>query len=303
MQYKMVEIPVYKMHFGPNGPVPLSETQLIFQEDITLFFQSKEHLREDIIKNAKGYGATKYNTSLRENTGKVGKDETVDQTIRTNDFNITYENPITNETETLNVSTQAIITDIENPIDATIAGGSTYPIYKYIASPLFSTLIYKEFIDEQVLENIRKRIEVVSPGPYGAGSVIPINEILEKENEIREIKKIEKAKDNLIESVKRGKIMAGQIDEKIELLEYLINELEEGKSLAEILKKVPENIRTLILIQLSKRKKVNNKMIIELLKENILFLKELKGKLVKMEIPDLVGIAKSIKKISKKDKK
>ncbi|MFA5050208.1 MAG: hypothetical protein WC501_04335 [Candidatus Micrarchaeia archaeon] len=301
MEYKLAEIPVYKMHFGPNGPMPIVETQLIFREDISQLFQSKENMREDIIKDArKTYGKTKSETSTREISGKVGKDETVDQTVRTQEFSVSYENPITHELETLNITSQSIITDIENPIDETIAAGSTYPIYKYIASPIFSTQIYKEWIDEGILNDIRKKVELASPGPYGAGSVIPIMQVIKKDIKTAEKIRIETARERIIESVKRGELVNEQIEDKIAVLEYIIEALGRGESLTEILKNVPDNIRTLILIQLKKRKKINNEIIIEMLIENIGFLKELKKKLGKMDVSDLVGIAKSIKKIAKK---
>ena len=275
MGLKVIEKPVFKIVFGADGPIPMLDTRTIFEEDVSVYFQTHKLMEENIITE----GAVGVMVSERIDSSyvEVGKEETISQKRDVRAFDISYVNPITHKTEKLHVETQTISTDITNPIDRTLAIKSTYPVYKFITSP-----IYVEKIDYNILDDIRKKTEIVSPKPFGGGMAIPIIKVTKlKKAKAVEVKQAEKQQ-AYREMIKREKIIEKKINTRIVVLKKTVKKLKNNKLLEPILRDLPRRTRAILLVRLSKKEKVDNEIVELMLMDDIKFLEELKVKLKKM---------------------
>lgn len=299
MSLKLIMKPIYSITFGPHGPIPMIETQLIFEQDIIPFFQNYEVMNEEIIrkdpeKSEVGEGAV-IPEEITITGGQTGEEREMSKTTDKRVFDITYENPITHKTETLHVKVQTIITDIVNPVDKTLQTGSTYSVYKYITSP-----IPVEKIDHYLMDEINRKIEIVSPKPFGAGMIIPIIDITKRSNEIVIAEELEGKKTAFAEIMKRERLIEKNIEEKILALENAVDSLQKKESLESVLDKLPRRARAILLIKLRNKKKVTNEIVEHLLLNDLKFLKELKEKLRKMDLKQLLKLAREFKKLTEK---
>ncbi len=293
MVKKLVQKPLYRMIFGLNGPIPLLDTQMIFEEDIVEFFQAHALMREEIVKKPQKtrFGIAEKITTTHSETGSSQLDQKSDKVT----FDISYQNPVTKEIETIHAKTETISTDISSPIDTMLKTGSTYSIYNYITTP-----IYTEKIDPYIMEEIRKKIKIVPPKPFGGGVVIPIIKISKKIRSKAVAKKVEEARLALIEVMARERWVEKKLQRRIIVLEDAVKALRKRTQLKKVLDKLPRRMRALLLIRLKNKKKVTNKIVELLLLEDIGFLKELKIKLGKMGLKKLMALAQAIKKLTEK---
>ncbi|MDD5023157.1 MAG: hypothetical protein PHU63_03240, partial [Candidatus ainarchaeum sp.] len=219
MGLALIEKPIYKMFFGLNGPIPLMETQYIFVEDVTNFFRTQPHLIEDLIKigEKSDYGSSEVLAESSVGTKVDGSIGEIEQEMDRRSFDISYENPITKKTEVLHAKTETIKRKMKNPVDQTLETGSTYPVYKFITTPIFI-----EKIDPYILEEVMKKIEIDSPKPFGGGTMIPVVRVIETTKLVEDEKKANAAREALIEIDYRKEIMEGKINHQIEVLEYAV---------------------------------------------------------------------------------
>lgn len=299
MVLKLVQKPIYKFVFGPNGPIPLIDTRMMFEEEITTFFQSHPVMKEEIIRKESekaDYGSREVMPeSITSSGGIVSGGSKVTRTKDKRVFDITYENPITHKMETLHVDVQTISTDVSNPVDKTLKAGSTYPVYKYITSP-----IYSEKIDQNILKDIRRKTEIVTPKPFGGGVAIPIVKVIEvKKSEALE-EKLEEKKVAFQEVMRRERLIEKNIETKIVSLQIAVKSLKEKKPLDVVLERLPRRMRAILIIRLRRKRKVDNEIVEMILLDDLKFLEELKIKLKKMNLKQLIKLAKSMKKLTEK---
>lgn len=298
MALKLVEKPMYRIIFGPDGPIPLIDTQMIFQEDITEFFRAHNLLFESIMRGEKSdYGSRSVIPESIEGRHVESGTAEIDRQSDVRSFDIAYENPVTHKMEVMHAKTETISTNIKNPIQKALKTGSTYAVYKFITTP-----IYIERIDPYIWEQAMKKIEITSPKPFGGGVAIPIIKVVQANKKIKAEKKAEVVRTSLIEVKRRKRIVRKKIDKQIVVLEMAVKALRKKKPLPKIIEKLPRRIRALLLVKLRNKKKVDNEIVEMMLLDDIKFLEALKIKLGKMGLKDFIRLATALKKLVQKEK-
>jgi hypothetical protein len=268
---------------------PLFETSIIYEKEDMLALLSKQQPQvEELMKKS---GPEIMAQPMQEAPKKILRPKT--EEIESKTYSLSYFNPETNKTEVLSSTSEVKIKDqVQMQIEESMASKSAFGIYSFVATPL----MLKQ-VDPYLLEQILKNIDYETPPPFGAAPLVISPKA--KVSEIVEVRRKEAVKEAIVEAVDRKEKVEAKIGEELILLEEAIKAIRKKKPIDDILAKLPPLTRARFEILL-KRKKLNSRAIIELLKKDAAFLRAVRKKLEGMTSNELLGLVKTIASLIKR---
>lgn len=208
-------------------------------------------------------------------------------------YYLVYFNP---ETKKADIIEGTVLLEYEDEtqqvIEESLGQRSAYSIYSMIAMPLI-----REQVDEQLLQEIKDKIKIETPDPFGGGTPVHIS------SETVSKKIIEEYGDKIIAlevAEKRKQMLEEKMAAQIMVADSVVKKLESNnQNIRKLLEVLPPLSRARMLALFRKGKRISKKQIRELLIKDIKFLSAVKSKLSSMRAEDVL---KTVLKI-KNDKK
>ena len=272
---------------------PMLESREVDHEDILSFFAShpllvekSEHGMKDeaeVLAEAKRPETEEIKT---EKEGKVGS--------RT--YSLTYYNPETHKAEIIEEKTDIRMNDPSTRvIEESVGMNSSFPVYAFIATPL----IRREVVP-WMLEQILNEREYGTPPEFGGAAVVKEAKA-EKKSEVAALKQEEAAREALLEALERKEDAEKKLSGEIVVFEEVVQAVRAGEDPKRQFKKLPPLSRARYVVA-TRKKKLPREAIINLLMQDLSFLKTLQKKLEMLSDEDLLAIVKAVARMRKKGK-
>lgn len=283
---------IYAYDFAIREMRPMLELEITSNEDVLSRFVTQSLLVEEAKKSLKEEAevlaqARKPESMIRQKT-KEGRTEA-------KTYALTYYNPVSHKAEVIEEKIDIKITDYTTRmIEESVGINSAYPMYTHIASPL----IRREVVP-WMLEEILNEREYDIPPEFGAAPSIKITKDMKKSEIVALKKQAEVAKEAVVETLVRKEESEKKLMQEIIVFEEVVNAVKQGKDPKSAFAKLPPLSRARYRMLL-KKKKLTKKVILELLMQDMSFLKSVKKKLETLTIEGLLGLIKALKKMKKK---
>jgi hypothetical protein len=279
---------IYAYDFAIREMRPMIEMEIATSEDILSQFVSQSLLIEEAKKSVKEEAEVLAHAAKKESEileiGKKGATRT---------YSLTYYNPVTHKAEIIEEKIDIKVTDyVTRMIEESVGINSSYPLYTFVASPLIRTEIVawklKQILDER---------EYGTPPEFGGTAKVKVSP--KKKSEIIAIKKRDEAiKEAVVEAIIRKEKSEEKLGHEIVVFEETVKAIREGKDTKKSISKLPPLSRARYKVAM-KRKRLSKEEIIDLLLQDIKFLKNLKKKLTTLTIDGLLNLVKALKKLKK----
>jgi hypothetical protein len=278
---------VYAYDFAIREMRPMIEMEIASSQDILSQFVSQSLLVEEAKRSVKEEAEVL--AQALKKTGeslKTGKEKGVAKT-----YSLTYYNPVTHKAEVIEKKIDIRVTDfVTRMIEESVGINSSAPLYTFVASPLIRTEVVpwklKQILDER---------EYGTPPEFGGAAKAKVSD--EKKSEIVAIKKEdEAAREAVVEAIVRKEESEKKLSAEIVIFEETIKAIREGKGIKRPLSKLPPLSKARYKVALEK-KNLSKEEIIDLLLQDVKFLKNLKKKLATLTIDGLLNLVKAMKKL------
>jgi polyphosphate kinase 2 (PPK2 family) len=285
-----------KFVFGlsPQQLAPILNMQQIARDDTVLRnFTMQSLQQEDLMRrqHTEGQAAIMARETGAE-TSKVveSKEKAGKESART--YAISYFNPELGKTEVLEQKADVRMNDpATQTVEEAVAAQSVLSIYRFVGTPLMRTEVVPWKL-QQILDE--REYGTPPPPPSGAG-VTPLKVVQQKESDIvAEKKRDDIVKAAFAEVVLRKERCEAKVDEEILLLEETVEALRKGGDIDKIIARLPPLSRARYTLAMRKRN-LGRYAIINLLLQELFFLRGVKKKLELFTLDDLVNMFKLIR--------
>lgn len=281
---------IYAYDFALRELRPMLELEI--NEDVLSQFVSHSLLIEEAKKSVKEEAEV-----LAEAKKPAGERLTLEKGSKaaSKTYSLTYYNPVTHKAEVIENKIDIRIKDYTTRmIEESVGINSSYPLYTYIATPLIRTKVVP-----WLLEDILKEREYGTPPEFSGGAAIKIPKKAKKSEIIAIKKQAEAAREAVVEALVRKEESERKIDEEIVVFEDVVKSIRKGTSMKKAIEKLPPLSRARYIVAL-KKKKLQKALILELLLQDVKFLKSVKKKIETLTIDGLLGLIKALKKMKNK---
>ncbi|MEW6035480.1 MAG: hypothetical protein AB1529_02610 [Candidatus Micrarchaeota archaeon] len=287
---------MYSFGYTYEDMFPMLQMQRITQESVLSTYLQQSLMSESIIRRHKeSEEASVMARALSEPSTKTQNNKEDRSTTST--YAITYYNPVLQQTEVLEAKTEIKTKDIATKmIEESVAAQSALPIYQFIAQPL----IRKEVIPWKLEEILAEREYGTPPPPPAGAAVTPVRVIeIKEEEKAAEKRREEEAKSAIVEVVVRKEKSELKIGEELMLLEEAVGALRAGDEIDKVLERLPPLSRARFILAMRK-KNLGRNALIQLLLQDMSFLKTIKKKLELFTLDDLLGMYKMLRQLQKR---
>ncbi|MFH0884518.1 MAG: hypothetical protein V1861_02300 [Candidatus Micrarchaeota archaeon] len=291
--------PSFSFGFSPADMTPIMQMQSIMHNESVLenYFQ-QSILSESIMKRQKDMDHASVRAQvISEAEPKKGEKNHESEKGSATAYTISYYNPELNKTEVLEGKSEIRISDrATKSVEETVAARSPFSIYGFIAAPLMHT----EVVPWKLEEILAEREYGTPPPPPAGAAVTPIKVIVRAEAEIEaEKKKAEAVRAAISEFVLRKEQSELKIAEELLVLEDVISALRSGEDIDKVIERLPPLSRARYLL-VKRKKSLGRLALINLLIQDVSFLKTIKKKLELFTLDDLVNIYKVLRSLQKR---
>jgi len=280
---------IFAYDFAIREMRPMMEMEMATSDDILSRFISESLLVEEAKRSVKEEPEVLAQAEKKEGeTLESGKKRGTAKT-----YSLTYYNPVTHKAEIIEQKVDIKVADyVTQMIEESVGLNSSAPLYTFVASPLIRTEVVpwklKQILDER---------EYGTPPEFGGGAKAKASP--EKKSEIVAIaQKDEAAREAVVEAIVRKEESERKLDSQIIVFEETIKAVREGKNPLRSFSKLPPLSRARYKIAL-KKKKLSTEEILELLLQDVSFLKNLRKKLATLSADGLLDLVNTMKKIMK----
>lgn len=256
--------------------------------------EMRETQEEAGTKLAKAYAETRqYVEKVEKHTStlqKPAKQEVAKSEVETSTYHLVYFNPETKKAETVEGSVSINYEDeTQQVIEEALGQRSAYAAYSFVAAPLVM-----EHVDEQLMQEIMKKIKIESPDPFAGGAPVQVHpEVLSK-------KLLEQYGDEIIAlevAEKRRASLEERIALQIMVVDSVVRKLEfGGQNTRKLVEALPPLTKARTLALFRKNKRISRKQVRELLEKDLQFLGAMKTKVGAMGAGDILKAVLKIKK-------
>ncbi len=289
----------FSFGFSPADMTPIMQMQGIMHNESVLdsYFQ-QSILSESIMKRQKDMDLASVRAQvISEAEPKKGEKNLDGVKGGVSTYTISYYNPELNKTEVLEGKSEIRISDrATKSVEETVAARSAFSIYGFIAAPLMHT----EVVPWKLEEILAEREYGTPPPPPAGAAATPIKVIVKTEAELEaEKKRAEAVREAISEFVMRKEQSELKIAEELLMLEDAISALRGGEDIDKVIEGLPPLSRARYLL-VKRKKSLGRLAIINLLIQDVSFLKTIKKKLELFTLDDLVNIYKVLRNLQKR---
>jgi len=291
--------PSFSFGFSTADMVPMMQMQdVVNNESVLDNWFNQNILSETIMRRQKDMDHASIRAQvISEAEPKKGEKNNMGEKGGVTSYTISYYNPELNQTEVLSGKSEIKIADrATKSVEETVASRSPFSIYGFIAAPLMHT----EVIPWKLEEILAEREYGTPPPPPAGAAVTPVKVIARTDAEIEADKKrAETIREAIAEFVMRKEQTELKIAEELLVIEDVISALRSGEDIDKVIERLPPLSRARYLL-VKRKKSLGRLAIINLLIQDVSFLKTIKKKLELFTLDDLVGIYKVLRDLQKR---
>ncbi|VVB98309.1 Uncharacterised protein [uncultured archaeon] len=284
--------------FNFMGQAPMAELQIppasVFPAIIAIQMEKiDEKVRDSMALYKKAVEETGKGVSRSEKSSahmqKPEHQEVAKSDMETRSYSLIYFNPESRTAEVVDEDVSISYEDeTEQVIEEALAQRSAQDAYERVANPLI-----REHVDEQLLKEIMDKIKIESPSPFGGGAAVTVSyealgpKLLEQYGE--KIIALELAEKRKLSIEERLAAQISVVDEAIKHLDS------QHADVRKVVAELPP-LSSARAIALFRKKRIQKKVVRDLLVKDLEFLKAFKGRFSALRVQDVLKIALRMKK-------